>query len=280
MSFTEEQCSKILQVVDHGLIKGLGIPEPGKMCIEAAVSFALGLPHTDNLNCVGSDVRRFKISLNDSHWSSDKNRAKGLRKLAIAQLGSNSIDQIKFSHFVIIETIKQILPIILDNIGLKEIANDCRNVIDFETASIIINNAFEVMENRCKIASTNFRNISKNYSPYDLTPLRIEISRARLTLFKSISVINCIGLTERIVRSIINSENNTNNIEITVYIACIVGGALNQTEEPDYMDQINQIDQIDQIDELDQILNLCAKIGLDALIKLDSPGCKFLYLCE
>lgn len=39
---------KVLEIVDKGLVNGLGVREPGKMCIEAAVCYALGLPHGDN----------------------------------------------------------------------------------------------------------------------------------------------------------------------------------------------------------------------------------------
>ena len=35
---------KVLKTVDAGLCSGKGAPEPGKMCVEAAVCFALGLP--------------------------------------------------------------------------------------------------------------------------------------------------------------------------------------------------------------------------------------------
>ena len=79
---------KVLAVVDAGLCKGMGTPEPGKMCVEAAVNYAMGAEHGDEPACVAPSLRRLKIRLNDSSWSSDKARAKGLRRLAIAQLGS------------------------------------------------------------------------------------------------------------------------------------------------------------------------------------------------
>lgn len=39
---------KVLKTVNAGLVKGLGESEPGKMCVEAAVCYALGLPHSDD----------------------------------------------------------------------------------------------------------------------------------------------------------------------------------------------------------------------------------------
>lgn len=84
---TEAIARKVLETVDAGLVKGLGLPIPGKMCVEAAVNYAFGLPHGDSPSCVGAAVRAFKIRLNDSAWPTDKDRTEGMRKLAIAQLG-------------------------------------------------------------------------------------------------------------------------------------------------------------------------------------------------
>jgi hypothetical protein len=96
MELTREIAIKVLGIVDHGLSHGLGTPEPGKLCVEAAVCLALGLPHGDNPPCVGYAVRSFKIRLNDSKWSSPEARAIGMRRLAIAQLGSDQVDQKEF----------------------------------------------------------------------------------------------------------------------------------------------------------------------------------------
>ncbi len=89
---------KVLATVRQGLVGGLGSPEPGKMCVEAAVCFALGLPHNDDPQCVAQSLRAFKIRLNDSAWSSTSARAKGLERLAVAQLGSiENFDEVDFA---------------------------------------------------------------------------------------------------------------------------------------------------------------------------------------
>jgi hypothetical protein len=85
---TKPLVRKLLSVVDAGLTSGLGENTPGAMCVEAAVCYAMGLPHGDEPTCVDSALRRFKIDLNDARWSSTAARAKGLRRLAVAQLGS------------------------------------------------------------------------------------------------------------------------------------------------------------------------------------------------
>jgi hypothetical protein len=113
MLVDEALASKVLWVVDHGLVSGIGEPEPGKLCVEAAVCYAMGLPHSDRPTCVGFAVRAFKIRLNDSRWSSPEARAKGMRKLAIAQLGSDAIDQKEFKRIVAEQTIRRIVPIAL-----------------------------------------------------------------------------------------------------------------------------------------------------------------------
>jgi hypothetical protein len=79
---------KVLETVDAGLSSGVGNPIPGQMCVEAAVCYALGLPHFDDPQCVDPILRSLKIRLNDSKWSSREARAKGLRRLALIQLGS------------------------------------------------------------------------------------------------------------------------------------------------------------------------------------------------
>lgn len=92
----EAAVNRILGVLSYGLPSGLGEPEPGKMCVEAAISYAMGYDHNDLPYCVDSDVADFKIDINDNHWSSNKARAEGLRAVAIAQLGSNALDDSAF----------------------------------------------------------------------------------------------------------------------------------------------------------------------------------------
>ena len=67
---TRAVARKVLQVVDAGLVSGVGKPKPGEMCVEAAVCLALGLPHGDDPQCVSRALRSLKIRLNDSRWSS------------------------------------------------------------------------------------------------------------------------------------------------------------------------------------------------------------------
>jgi hypothetical protein len=109
---TLRHARKIIELLSFGLIKGKGIPEPGKMCVEAAVCYAMGMPHGDQPKCVGSAVRAFKIALNDCEWPSNKARATGMRQLAIAQLGSDNLDQMAFGKLNYLRGVQKVLPFI------------------------------------------------------------------------------------------------------------------------------------------------------------------------
>jgi hypothetical protein len=114
IEITEGVARKVLSVIDAGLVSGMGEPIPGKMCVEAAVCYALYLPHSDDPKCVAQSLRRLKIKLNDSRWSSNDARTKGLRRLGIAQLGSaGTLDEAKFASKISVLVIQKYLPITL-----------------------------------------------------------------------------------------------------------------------------------------------------------------------
>ena len=111
---TREIAIKVRDTVDAGLVKGKGIQIPGQMCVEAAVCYAMGLPHSDEPPCVSAAVRSLKIGLNDSAWSSDEIRGRGMRRLALAQLGSaGTVDDAEFNRRVIEVIIRRFVPIAL-----------------------------------------------------------------------------------------------------------------------------------------------------------------------
>ena len=128
-SFDVEKYENILS---RGLCSGVGNPD-GQMCIEAAICNVLGLPHSDDPKCVAHSVRSYKIALNDTGWSSDKSRAKGLAKLGLAQLGS--LGTVDSSAFVerLAELHTQILipklfrMVLSDNKNCMKAAAECEN---------------------------------------------------------------------------------------------------------------------------------------------------------
>ena len=114
MEITRELAQKVLETVDAGLVAGAGRHEPGQMCVEAAVCYAMGLPHGDRPTCVSPALRLFKIELNDAKWSSNSARAAGLRRLAIVQLGSAGVlDEDEFRRRIVTWTISTCVPVAL-----------------------------------------------------------------------------------------------------------------------------------------------------------------------
>jgi len=114
MDITREIAIKVRDVVAAGLSNGLGTPEPGQMCVEAAVCYAMGLPHSDKPTCVSPAIRALKIALNDKNWSSPQARAQGLARLALVQLGSaGGVDGREFARRVVEMTIRVFVPLAL-----------------------------------------------------------------------------------------------------------------------------------------------------------------------
>ena len=115
MDFITLDQQKVLAKFDEALGRGLCVGKGdrnGQMCIEAAICYALDLPHGDDPACVTSSVRSFKIKLNDSsRWTSPASRAKHLRNLGIAQIGSKGVvDDKLFSTILVKQVIQKLIP--------------------------------------------------------------------------------------------------------------------------------------------------------------------------
>ena len=210
---------KVLAIVDSGLVYGLGKPIPGQMCVEAAVNYALGHEHGDNPSCVGSAVRAFKIKLNDSCWPTNESRTKGMRKLAIAQLGSDTIDQQAFREYVVVNTVKRILPIALRAAASRIPAHK---------------EALEMAADACEAI--------------------VDLSSARAVA----------GATQKTALA----ARAAAAAAAAAYAAAAAAYAADAAAAADARSKAKI-----------KVLSLAAKIGLEALIKLKSPGCQWLDLC-
>ena len=234
---------KVLETVDAGLVKGLGTAEPGKMCVEAAVNYALGLPHGDNPKCVGSLVRDFKIALNDSYWPSGKERTKGMRKLAVAQLGSDTLDQHVFLEKVGFRCMTKVLPVILENAVKEDKDNDfVKKNVDLK--------AFKSVIKELKAAKTfgEAKEASKKAR---------KIYSASAYAYDSASASAYASAYAYAYASAYASAYAYDYAYAYAY---------------DYAKK-NQTFSL-------KVLNLIAKQGLDTLIEMKSPGCKWLDLCD
>lgn len=128
--------ARLQEIIPRGLVSGMGLPEPGMMCVEAAVCYAMGLPHGDEPTCVNNSVRRAKIALNDAPWSSKAARAAGMLDASIAQLGSAGaeFDELAFTRTYALLTVQRVLPIALRAAGMEEQATACEAVSDLAEA--------------------------------------------------------------------------------------------------------------------------------------------------
>jgi hypothetical protein len=147
MTVTLDIAKKVLDIVDQGLVRGLGKKQPGKMCVEAAVCYAYDLPHSDKPPCVEPGVRNFKIVLNDASWSSNAARAAGMRRLAVAQLGSAGVvDFFAFQKGIQKIAVGKILPQVLrdlsdhmdekDREGVKALAALCERDVTMQATEV------------------------------------------------------------------------------------------------------------------------------------------------
>jgi hypothetical protein len=214
----------LLSVVDKGLSHGLGIAKPGHMCVEAAVCYALGENHSDDPSCVAHVVRDTKIYLNDRKWSSKKARARGMRKIAVAQLGSKGkIERIPFLQSLGKVIMKKIIQPRLVKAGYIEEAEKIKN------AKILRGVTLD------KIGQKISDDDEEIYNAFDLCNNLIQENRS----FYSASDIESL------------------------------------------IDEIRYIDSVSySTKKADKILCEFADAILETLIKLRSPGTKYLHLCK
>lgn len=242
----ESLARRVLEVVDAGLVSGMGEPKPGFMCVEAAVCFAMGLPHSDEPTCVGSAVRRFKIRLNDSRWSSDAARTNGLRKLAIAQLGSDQISQQDFVKLVAEGCIRRVLPI-----ALRAAASVNPKFAD----------ALEGEAKRCETEGT--KEAAKSASGV--------AGKARTDAYADADAAAAAGNAAAYAYA-----HAAGNAAAGAYAyAAGVNYVLSDASVYAYAYADAYTDAA-----RDNVLNIVADIGLQALIQLNSPGCQYLHLTE
>jgi hypothetical protein len=243
---TKKIVTKLLDLLSYGLTRGIGEQKPGEMCVEAAVCAAYGLPHGDEPPCVDSSVREFKIRLNDLSWSSNSARAEGMKALAIAQLGSNEINEQVFVKTLILSTVQIILPIALRNVNLEKEAINCERAIDLDSAAVAVNAA-------CMRAKVG----------YELTAALIvkrAVAWARVDAAP-------VYAAQRGASAVADAAGN---------VASAVAQAVEETYGGYGTRRLTVMEAADGA--YDNILILMAQIGVEALQKAKSPGCKYLKL--
>lgn len=91
MKITKNIVDRLLNILKDGLCHGAGdMSGPGTFCVQQAVSMATGQPDEGDhpLDCIADNVRAWGVNMNDQEWGSERSRADGMRRFAVAQLGS------------------------------------------------------------------------------------------------------------------------------------------------------------------------------------------------
>lgn len=243
MELTKEIAQKVKETVECGLVRGKGEPIPGQMCVEAAVCYAYGLPHSDNPPCVGLAVRRFKIGLNDSNWSTNQERGSGMLKLSIAQLNSNVLDQKEFSKKVTIKIINHIIAPLATKY-YPEIGHKLRIVTDLSEATTLCRE----LRSRARADYADYAAIATNAAA-------------------AIDYAIAADVAADYAAAAAYYAAKAADVAAADYAACAAADA-NYDADTNY----NAV--------RDKILIQAADICLDVLKEMKSPGCEYLYLVE
>ena len=110
-------------IFEKGLVAGIGEGKPGSLCIESAIVFARGLPHSDKPPCVHEVDQSFWIAINDGPWLSKYSRASALLPAALAQLGTVNKDRKAWLAAVTLGIVRTIAPRVLQaaaNAGVED----------------------------------------------------------------------------------------------------------------------------------------------------------------
>jgi len=250
IEINEQLAVKVKETVSHGLCKGLGKPNLGEMCVEAAVSYACGLPHGDNPSCVGSAVRAFKIRLNDAKWTSNDARAKGMLKVAIGQLGSNTINQIEFAKIVAFKTIIVLMPVILRDRG-------------FEAEAVLCESSKDLKEAKANIWTVKSKLRDAAYAAYAAYAAADAADAAYADAAAAYAAYAAADAADNAADNAA-ADNADNAAAAAAAAAAYAAAGAGAGADAD----------------ADKYLLISANICLEALKELKSPGVEFLYLCD
>jgi len=286
IELTEAIARKVRDTVDAGLVLGRGKQVAGQMCVEAAVCFALGLPHSDHPPCVGAAVRSYKIKINDANWSSRAARARGMRRVAIAQLGSDAIDQRAFADYVCIEGVKRILPI-----ALRAVAKAVPGHADAILATIPACEAAVTLDDARQAASAS----RKEAADADAANAAADAARAVWTR-RTAATAYAAAAAAAYGAAAYAAAYATVTIAISedfaydtnaAYAAAAYAYATDAATAAAYAaaytaDVVAIAEDVTAIaeDARNSVLSLAAEIAVEVLQKLGSKGCEWLYLCD
>lgn len=271
IEITPDAARKTLRTVDAGLTCAVGERRAGKMCVEAAISYALGLPHGDRPECVDEAVIEFSIKLNDCPWSSPKKRAAGLRRFALAQLGSaGTIKGGEFTRAMVEHLIRRVLPISmraaadgfpLDGgcVLLQQAANHCER-------SDLVAGLEAAMNAGRNTVQCGYRTASDLYRSAEATS---DIAAARTIAMRAEASAKSADMAQFVMLAV-------DDLGIAL--------ARSKKDDPTAGSPIGRAAQFATerllTEQRDEILASVAEAGVQALINLKSPGTEFLSLAD
>lgn len=222
-----EVVRQVLSFVDLGLKSNSPLFSNPKEIISSSIS--------DNFLNVSDIVRSFNLALSNGYifWTPSE-RSRMMRRLAVAQLGSSEIDQQSFNKIFVEETIRQILPLFLQDVAKlhSNHSKEINEVVLLLEQNPSIKSAFE--------AALMIKNI-----------IKIKDDRHHDHPAKCI-----LSSIEDIIDSIIESP----------FADCTMQAIFNLY---DYFPDTRNL-----------VLKISAQIAEATLIRLESTGCDYLYLCE
>ena len=267
---TETVVRKVLNTVDAGLCSGLGQPVPGKMCIEAVWAFVNGEPLNDEASCKHDAVRKFDITLNDSRWSTNDARAKGMRRLSIAGLGSTEIDGGKFAELVAIGTVQRIVPI-----ALRAAASTYpEHAAKLEAAAIVC----ETVKTRDEaiVAAKKASQVARAATAYAAADAAANAADAA---YAAADAAAAAAYAASYAADAVDVASYT-TAAATAAADAAYAAADTADAAADAVDAAADIAAYTTDAKRDEILSMSVDIGCDALIECGSEGAKYLWLCD
>lgn len=130
---TAQQYKHLLAIFDRGLCSGIG--DEHVTCLEGAIASVVDGHLTDEPSCVAAADRSWGMVINDAPWSGPMARAAALLPVAVAQIGTAGRNRSAWSQRVALGTMRRVLPVALDAIGLESYATRCREATDDDAAA-------------------------------------------------------------------------------------------------------------------------------------------------
>lgn len=188
MTFNKEVFDEYL---NRGLRVGKGENRESLLCVEQVIAIATGQELTDEPICVSSVIRNATIFLNDTkYWTSPEARAKGLRRLALAQLDTRTFfTTVAYTEFRLkaaIRTFKKLLP------SLGEILDT--DFVDDALAKIQIVTAIEQTQDKLNQLVILLSDLRKQM--YNMLKPENEISQYLVRTLWTYLILSCDNLVD------------------------------------------------------------------------------------